>query len=58
MAEAYQIFDYMLNWKSLPDVVAYYVLENSMGFFKQPRLSSLFSLVKGYQRSSNFVHLI
>lgn len=39
MAEAYQIFDYMLNWKPLPDVVAYYVLENSMGFFKQPRLS-------------------
>lgn len=42
MAEAYQIFDYMLNWKSLPDVVAYYVLENSMGFFKQPRLSRKF----------------
>lgn len=39
VAEAYQIFDYMLNWKSLPDVVAYYVLENSMGFFKQPHLS-------------------
>ena len=42
VAEAYQIFDYMLNWKPLPDVVAYYVLVNSMGLFKQPRLSRYF----------------
>jgi hypothetical protein len=39
VAESYEVFDYVLNRKSLPDVVAYSVLENSVKFFKKPRLS-------------------
>lgn len=39
VAEAYEVFDYVLNRKALPDVVAYSVLENSLKFFKKPRFS-------------------